>query len=76
MRQVLHQVDEPHPLLAEQVFGWNRHVGEGQLGGVLGVQPDLVQLAAAFESSHAAFDDQQTEPLRTLFGIRLRHHDH
>ena len=42
------------------------HVGEGQLSGVLSVQADLVQVPAALEPLHAAFDDQQRKALRAL----------
>ena len=76
LRQVLHQVDEAHALLAEQVLGRHLDVGEGQLGGVLGVQADLVEVAAALEALHAALDDQQREALRALVGVGLRDDDH
>ena len=76
LRQVLHQVDEAHALLAEQVLGGHLDVGERQLGGVLGVQADLVQVPAALEALHAALDDQQREALRALVGVGLGHHDH
>ena len=74
--QVLHQVDEAHALLAEQVLGGHLHVGERQLCGVLRVQADLVEVAAALEALHAALDDQQREALGALVGIGLRDHDH
>ena len=76
LRQVLHQVDEAHALLAEQVLGGHLHVGEGQLGGVLGLQADLVEVAAALEALHAALDDQQREALRALVGVGARDDDH
>ncbi len=76
LRQVLHQVDEAHALLAEQVLGGHLDVGEGQFGGVLGVQADLVEVAAALEALHAALDDQQREALRALVGVGARHDDH
>ena len=76
LRQVLHEVDEPHALLAEEVFGGNLDVGERQLGRVLSVQSDLVQMASAFEALHAAFDNKQRKALRALVRIGLRYHDH
>ena len=76
LRQVLHQVDEAHALFAEQVLGGHFDVGERQLGGVLPVQTDLVELPSAFEALHVPLDDQQGEALRALVGIGLGHHDH
>ena len=35
------------------------HVGEEQLGGVLGVQADLLEVAAALEAVHAPLEDEQ-----------------
>ena len=74
--QVLHQVDEAHALLPEQVLGGHLDVGERQFGGVLRIQPDLVQVAATLEALHAALDDEQREALRALVGIRARDDDH
>ena len=74
--QVLHQVDEAHALFSEQVLGGHVDVGEGQLGGVLRVEPDLVQVAAALEALHAALDDEQREALGALVGVGARHDDH
>jgi hypothetical protein len=57
--QVGDQVGEALALLAQQVGGRHLHVGEEQLGGVLGVHPDLGQVAAALEARHAPLQDQQ-----------------
>ena len=38
------------------------HVGEGQLGGVLAVLADLLEVAPAFEALHAALEDEQQIP--------------
>ena len=48
-----HQVEEALALLAEQVRRGHPDVVEEQLGGVLGLQADLVQVAAALEARHA-----------------------
>ena len=62
-RQVVHQVVEALVHLAQNVLHRHPDVGEVQFRGVLRVLAHLVQLAAAFESRHSAFDDQQGEPL-------------
>src|SRR5918999_1480495 len=51
--EVLHEVGEALALLAEEVGGRHPHVVEEQLGGVLGVQAHLVEVAAALEPLHA-----------------------
>ena len=76
LRKVLHQVDEARALLAEQVLGGHLHVGEGQLRGVLGVETDLVEVAAALEARHPPLDDQQREAQRALVGVGAGHDDH
>ncbi len=52
------EVSETLALLAEPVGDRNAHVGEEQLGGVLGVHPDLVEVAAALEALHAPLEDR------------------
>ena len=47
----------------------------GELGGVLGVQPDLVEVATALEALHAALDDQQADALVAGLGVGARDHD-
>src|SRR5690606_30207534 len=61
--EVLHEVDEPHALLAEEVLLGDADVVEEQLGGVLRVHADLVQVAAALEALHAALHDQEADAL-------------
>ncbi len=60
--QVGGQPDEPGALLAEPVGHRHPDVGEHELGGVLGVQTHLPQLAAALEAGHAALEHQQRQP--------------
>ena len=67
---------KPDALLAEQVLGGHLDVGEGQFGGVLRVQADLVEVAAALEALHAALDDQQREAQGALVGVGAGHDDH
>ncbi len=47
------------------------HVVEEQLGGVLGVLAELVQVAPAGEPGHAALDDQQRHAAVALRGVGL-----
>ena len=47
------------------------HVGEEQLGGVLGVQADLVEVAAALEPVHAALDHDERHARVALARIGL-----
>ena len=54
---------KPWPSVAEQVGLRHAHIVEEQFGGVLGVQADLVQVAAALEAFHAALDDEQADAL-------------
>jgi hypothetical protein len=74
--QVGHQLEEPGPLLAEQVLLGTGHIVEEQLGGVLGVLADLVEVAAALEPVHAALDDEQADPLVPGLGVGPGDHDH
>ena len=48
--QVLDEVDEALALLAEQVGRRHPGIGEEQLGGVLRLEADLVEVAAALET--------------------------
>ena len=73
--EVGHQVDEGAVQLAEQVLLGDADVVEEQLGGVLGLLADLVEVAAALEALRAALDDEQAEPLRAALGCRLRDDD-
>ena len=57
----LHQVGEALALLAEQVGDRHPHVVEEQLGGVLRVLADLVELAAARKPARVALDHDQAE---------------
>ncbi len=75
-RQVLHQGDESAALLAEQVRHGHPDVGEEQLGGVLGVHADLVQVPAAGEAGHAALDHEQADAPVPGTGVGARDHDH
>jgi hypothetical protein len=54
---------------AEQIRGRDPDVVEEQFGGVLGVQPDLVELAAAGEAAGARFDHDQAEAAGTGAGV-------
>src|SRR5271165_2504384 len=76
LRQVLHEVDEALAFVTEQVRRRYPHVVEGQLGRVLRVQADLVQLATALEALHTPLDHEQGESQRALVGTGLRDHDH
>lgn len=51
------------PLFFEKVVDGYPHVGEGQLAGVLGVQADLLQIAAAVKPRCFGVDHQQRQPL-------------
>jgi hypothetical protein len=61
---------------AEEVVLGHPDVGEGQLGGVLGVQPHLVEVAPALEPGHVALDRQQRDPLVARFRVGACHDDH
>src|SRR5699024_4060754 len=74
--QVLHQVDEARPFGPDEVLGGHAHVLEEQLGGVLRLHADLVEVAPTLEAGHAALDDQAGKALRTGVGVGLPdHHD-
>src|SRR5690606_36083667 len=73
-REEVHEVVEAAVHFAEQVLLRHLHVVEEELGGVLALQPHLLQVAAAFESFHAALDDEQAQPVR-LVRLRARGND-
>lgn len=76
LRQLLHQVDESLAVLAEQVLPGNPHILEEQLGGVLGLHPDLLQALALAEARRTRLDHEQAYALGASLRIGLRHHDH
>jgi hypothetical protein len=57
--EVAREVVEPLALVAEQVRDGHADVVEEQLGRVLAVHADLVEVAAALETGHVALDDQE-----------------
>ena len=61
---------------AEQVLDRHLHVGEEQLGGVLRVQADLLEVAAALEAVHPALDHEQTHARVPLRRVGLDRGDH
>jgi hypothetical protein len=61
LREVVHEIGETAALLAQQVRGGHPYVRERQLGRVLGMQTDLVQLAAPLEAGHAALKHQKAD---------------
>ena len=74
--QVLHQRDEPAAVGAEQVGGGHGHVGEEQLGGVLRVHAQLVQVPATGKAGHAPLDHEQADPAVPGVRVGARHDDH
>ena len=50
---------KPSPSSPSRLSDRHPHVGERQLGGVLRVQAQLVEVAAALEAGHAALEDHQ-----------------
>ncbi len=73
LRKVLHEVDEAHPLLAQQIRRRHPHVGEAEFGRVLGLHADLVEIAATLEAGHVTLDAEQAEALGALLGIGAGH---
>src|SRR5207253_2533504 len=61
LREVADQVAKALALLAEQVLRGHARVGEGQLGRVLRVLTDLLELARAREPLRAALHDDQAD---------------
>ena len=55
-------------LFAEQVLDRHARIGEGQLGGVLGVLTELLQVASALEPLAAALDHEQADAAVSLDG--------
>ena len=74
--QFLHQIDEAHAFVADQVFRRHFHVLEKQLRSVLGFHAHFLQVLAFLEAFHALFDDQQAGALGAFAGVGLGHHDH
>src|SRR3546814_5384968 len=74
--QVLHEVEEPAALLAEQVGCGHAAVGEEELCGVLGVVAHLLQLAAPLEPGGVTLDGDQAEALVSGFRVGAEAHDH
>jgi hypothetical protein len=62
---------KPWPSVAEQVLDGHPHVVEEQLGGVLAVQADLVEVAAPLEALHAPLEHQQAHALVRWVGSVL-----
>ena len=67
--QVVHQVHEAHAGFAQHVLGRNFHVVEEQLGRVLCVHAQFVEVAATFETLHPALQHDEGEPAVAGFGV-------
>ena len=65
------EVPEAQPLGAEQVGDRDPHVGEEQLGGVLAVEAELLEVPPALEARHPPLDHQQRHPGMALGGVGL-----
>ena len=76
LREVGDQVQEALALLPEQVLGGYADVVEEQLGGVLRVHPELVEVAAALEAVHAALDHDQRDAAVAFGRVGLDRRDH
>ncbi len=59
--QVVHELEEPGSFFAEPVVDGHGDVVEEELGGVLGVEPHLVEVPAPLEPIHAVLHDEQGE---------------
>jgi len=59
----VHELDEALALLAQQVGGGDLDVGEEQLGGVLGVLADLLEVPAPVEAVHPRSRTSSDMPL-------------
>ena len=67
---------ESRAFFTETVGERDTGVSEEQFGSVLGVHPDLVEVAAALEPRRVALDDQQGHAPMTLRRVRLHGGDH
>ena len=76
LRQVVDEVREALALDAEQVVDRHVDVGEEELGGVLRVQADLLEVATALEAVHAAFEHEQAHARVPLRRVGLDRGDH
>jgi hypothetical protein len=64
--QVRDELQEAVAFGAEQVRDGHGHIGERQLGCVLRVHADLVEVATALEAGHAALEHEQAHSLVPL----------
>ena len=62
-RQLVHQAGEAAALLAQDIGGRHAHVLEEQLGGVLRVLADLLEVAPALEAGTVGLDQHQRHAL-------------
>ena len=62
-RQLVHQAGEAAALLAQDIGGRNAHVLEEQLGGVLRVLADLLEVAPALEAGPVGLHQHQRHAL-------------
>ena len=62
--EVLHEVHEPHVLLAEEVALRDAHVLEEELGGVARVVADLLQLLRDAEALGLRRDEEEAAAVR------------
>ena len=62
-RQLVHQAGEAAALLAQDIGGRHAHVLEEQLGGVLRVLADLLEVAPALEAGAVGLDQHQRDAL-------------
>ena len=76
LREVADQVAEALALLAEQVLGRHARVRERQLGCVLRVLADLLELARTRKALRSALDDDQADAAVALGRIGLGGDDH
>ena len=71
----MHQVFEAFSLASEQIVDRNAHVIKEQLGGILRVQTDLLQVAAALVALHPALDHQQADAVMNTCWIGFGYYD-
>ena len=67
---------KPSPSSPSRFAAGHRARREGELRGVLGVHPDLLQVAAALEAGHAALDDEQADAVVARVGVGPGGDDH